>query len=424
MLESPQERILKTLLYPVVLLCAFHACSFAQTYSVLHGFSSSVKSPDGNTPLAGLIRDAEGNLYGTTFSGVELWYGTVFKLDSSGKENILYGFTGGSDGSEPSAGLIQDRQHNLYGTTSAGGQSGCGVLGLGCGVVFKLSPGGKFTVLYTFTGGADGAAPLAALVRDGAGNLYGTTSQGGSAGCVSSVRSGCGTVFKLSQNGKLTVLHSFTGNGSDGGIPLARLLRDESGNLYGTASVGGSFSSIRCLSLGGCGTVFRISAKGKFSVLDTFQGYPSGENPTAGLIRDSKGNLYGTSGGGPNYTGQIFKLDRSGRETVLYSFSAYPSPDGAGPAGLVRDADGNFYGTAAAGGAGFQNCPGIGCGTVFKLDSSGKFTVLAALGTGTTPGSVPQSGVILDHEGYLYGTGSGNTCKLGLDCGEVFKIVP
>jgi uncharacterized repeat protein (TIGR03803 family) len=417
---------LKTLLYSVVLLCAFHAYSFAQTYSVLHGFSTFVKSPDGNTPLGGLIRDRGGNLYGTTYSGVELWYGTVFKLDSSGKETILYSFTGGSDGSQPSAGLIQDREHNLYGTASAGGQSGCGVLGLGCGVVFKLSPSGKFTVLYTFTGGADGAAPLAALVRDEAGNLYGTTSQAGSAGCASSVRSGCGTVFKLGRNGKLTVLHSFTGSGSDGGIPLAGLLRDEPGNLYGTASVGGSFSTARCQSLGGCGTVFRISGKGKFSVLYAFQGYPiDGEAPTAGLIRDSKGNLYGTSGGGPNYSGQIFKLDRAGRETVLYNFSAYPSPDGAGPAGLVRDAAGNFYGTAAAGGTGsWSNCQGIGCGSVFKLDSSGKLTVLAALGTGTTPGSVPQSGVILDHKGNLYGTGSGNTCKLGLDCGEVFKIVP
>ncbi|MFZ0817323.1 MAG: choice-of-anchor tandem repeat GloVer-containing protein [Candidatus Sulfotelmatobacter sp.] len=270
---------------------------------------------------------------------------------------------------------------------------------------------------------------VAALVRDETGNLYGTASQGGFAGCASSVRSGCGTVFKLSPEGKLTVLHRFTGTGTDGGIPLAGLILDETGDLYGTASVGGSFSTARCVSLDGCGTIFKIGEKGKFSVLYSFLGSPiDGATPTAELIRDSKGNLYGASNDGLNYTGEIFKLSPAGHETVLYSFATYPSPDGAGPSRLVRDAEGNFYGTAAGGGTGGINstglCPGMGCGTVFKLDPAGNLTVLADLGSAEAPGSVPKSGVILDHEGNLYGVGTGTNCKLGVDCGEVFKIAP
>jgi uncharacterized repeat protein (TIGR03803 family) len=412
----------------VVIVCALQVCSVAQTYSVLHSFSP-YPSTDGNTPLGALIRDTEGNLYGTTYGGGDSNFGTVYKVDSSGNESILYSFTGGTDGGWPSAGLIHDAEGNVYGTASSGGQAGCGALGFGCGVVFRISRGGKFTVLHAFTGGADGAAPVAALVRDEAGNLYGTASQGGSAGSVSSVRSGCGTVFKLSPEGKLTVLHSFSGTGSDGGIPLAGLILDETGNLYGTASVGGSFSTARCMGLGGCGTVFRIGEKGKFSVLYSFLGSPiDGATPTAELIRDSRGNLYGSSNDGLNYSGEIFKLSPAGHETVLYSFAAYPSPDGAGPSRLVRDAEGNLYGTAAGGGTGGINstglCPGVGCGTVFKLDSSGNLTVLADLGSGEAPGSVPKSGVILDHEGNLYSVGTGTNCKLGVDCGEVFKIAP
>jgi len=412
----------RALVYSALLLLAFQANSIAQTYSILHGFSG-YPSSDGIYPLGSLLHDGAGNLYGMTYSGGNFYYGTVYKLDASGNESILYNFTGGTDGAWPSAGLVQDWQHNLYGTTSAGGQAGCGASRSGCGVVFKLSPSGKFTVLYTFTGGADGAAPKAALVREATGNLYGTTSQAGTAGCGSG---GCGTVFKLATNGTLTVLHSFSGS-TDGGVPLAGLLRDGAGNLYGTASVGGSLSTSHCMSLSGCGTVFEVSATGKFSVLYSFLGYPSdGDAPTAGLLRDSQGNLYGSAGDGANGAGMIFKLDSTGHETVLHNFAGYPWPEGEGASGLVRDSKGNFYGTAAAGGIGGFNsyCPGVGCGTVFKLDTLGNLTVLANLGTVEAPGSDPQSGVILDHQGNLYGTGVGTTCKTYGDCGEVFKIVP
>jgi len=359
----------KTLLYSLVLLTAFHSYSAAQTYSALHNFPG-YPSTDGIYPLGSLIRDGQGTLYGTTYGGGFSYVGAVYKVDSSGNESILYNFTGGADGEWPQAGLVEDTDHTLYGTASAGGQSGCGARGHGCGVVFKLSAGGEFSVLHTFTGGADGAIPVSPLIRDGEGNLYGTASQGGSAGCVSNVSSGCGTVFKLSPKGELTVLHSFTGN-SDGGAPLAGLLRDEAGNLFGTASIGGSFARARCKSLGGCGTVFRISDQGKFSVLYRFKGYPvDGDYPTAGLIRDSKGNLFGASNDSPYQSGEIFKLDQTGHETVLFVFPGYPWPDGASSSTLVRDAKGNFYGTSGVGGTGgWQGGYCLsGCGTVFKLD--------------------------------------------------------
>jgi len=163
--------------------------------------------------------------------------GVVFKLDTTGKEIVLHSFTGGADGAAPStaAGLVRDNAGNLYGTTFTGGQGKCPS---GCGVIFKLSTTGKVTVLHSFTGGADGAGPEAGLVRDIVGNLYGTTSSGGNLACGGG--SGCGVVFKLDTTGKETVLHRFTG-GKDGAIPAGRLVRDNAGNLYGTAQLRGAF---------------------------------------------------------------------------------------------------------------------------------------------------------------------------------------
>jgi len=298
--------------------------------AVLYRFS---RVSDGLYPLAGLVRDAAGNLYGTANQGGASNWGTVFKLDTTGSVTVLHSFTGGTDGSFPGAGLIWDAAGNLYGTTSAGGASNGGT-------VFKLDATGTETVLYSFTG-MDGKNPVAGLVRDAAGNLYGTTQLGGAFDL--------GTVFKLDTTGVETVLHSF--HGRDGGYPYCSLVRDAAGNFYGTTNGGGA---------SGQGTVFKVNGTGRETVLYSFTGQLDGEYLYAGLVRDPAGNLYGTTyAGGDSKVGTVFKLDTTGAETVLYSFTG--GADGSSPqAGLIRDAAGNLYGTTVGGGT-------FGGGTVFKL---------------------------------------------------------
>jgi len=195
--------------------------------TLLHSFAGS---PDAGQPEAGLIRDAAGNFYGTTNYGGESGYGTVFKMDASGNVTVLYSFTGGADGSEPRAALIRDAAGNLYGTTFLGGGQ------YPYGVVFKLDTKGKETVLYTFTGGTDGGNPTADLVGDAAGNLYGTTDYGGSG----QGENGFGVIFELNKSGDEQSLYQFTG-GADGADPIAGLVRDPAGNLYGTDTEGGAY---------------------------------------------------------------------------------------------------------------------------------------------------------------------------------------
>jgi uncharacterized repeat protein (TIGR03803 family) len=299
-------------------------------------------------PLGALIRDAAGNLYGTASDYDEYAPGALFKVDPAGNCTALYNFSGGADGSTPAAALTKDAAGNWYGTAKFGGVPNCGTpIHTGCGTVFMLDPAGNYTVLYSFTGGADGAWPVAALVRDGAGNLYSTASGGGAYGY--------GVVFKLDSAGNYTVLHSFRG-GTDGGGPVAELVRDGAGNLYGTASGGGAY---------GYGVVFKLGAKGKYTVLYHFAGL-DGANPLAGLVRDKSGNLYGTTSGGGAYGGgTVFKLNSTGQETLLYSFTG--GVDGSNPAGrLLLDAAGNLFGTAENGGN-FKCDSRYGCGVVFKI---------------------------------------------------------
>ncbi len=350
----------------LVLVLATAAATQAQTLTVLHSFRNS---PDGAFPFAGLLRDAAGNLYGSTNAGgasgnCSGGCGTVFKLDTSGNETVLYSFKGGNDGATPGFGsLIRDEAGNLYGTTADGGSGGGCSFSFGCGTVFKLDPAGNETVLYSFKGGSDGESPVAGLIMDVAGNLYGTTQDGGSgSGCSF----GCGTVFKLDPAGNFTVLHSFTG-GSDGTQPLAALIFDQAGNLYGTTEEGGSGTCTVINGVSGCGTVFKLDPSGNETVLHTFTGGNDGAAPLfVGLIMDIAGNLYGTTqiGGGSSSCsvgcGTVFKLDTSGNETVLHSFTGSPG-DGAIPrASLIMDKAGNLYGTTSNGGA-------SGFGTVFKL---------------------------------------------------------
>ena len=220
----------------------------SNTVTVLHTFSTLPS--DGASPWGDLIRDAAGNLYGTTSSGGTSNFGTVYRVDAAGTLTILYNFTGAPDGAVPLAGLVQDAGGNFYGTTVNGGVLGgtCGA-NLGCGVVFKLDTTLKETVLYKFTGGADGSSPFAGLIQDTAGNLYGTTTAGGA--------TGNGVVFKLDTSNKESVLHSFTD--ADGSSPQGGLARDAAGNLYGTTIQGGLAGCAMVFGNSDCGVVFKLT---------------------------------------------------------------------------------------------------------------------------------------------------------------------
>jgi uncharacterized repeat protein (TIGR03803 family) len=380
----------------------------AQTYKVLYSFTDL----DGAAPYAGLIRDSAGNLYGTTDLGGEILTcsggcGVVFKVDPNDNETVLISFKGPpTDGENPYyAGLVRDTAGNLYGTTYyGGGSSNCPG---GCGLVFKLDKNGKETVLHTFAG-KDGEHPYAGLIVDTLGNLYGTSAGGAF---------GFGAVFKLDKTDKESVLYSFKG-GSKGQVPEASLIRDTAGNLYGTTYSGGINACAN-----GCGTVFKLDKTGKASVLYSFKGGTDGASPVAGLVRDSAGNLYGTTVNGginacTNRCGTVFKVDKSGHESVLYRFKG--GSDGGLPyAGLVRDAAGNLYGTTYSGGA-------HQLGAVFKVDKTGHESVLYSF-PGGSDGGLPYAGLIRDAAGNLYGTASffgTPSTNCGSGCGVVFRLTP
>jgi len=354
-----------------------------QTYTVLHSFSGA----DGASPYAGLTLDSAGNLYGTTLQGGAFGAGTVFKLDSAGNESVLHSFTGGADGGSPRAGVILDSASNLYGTTANGGASNLGT-------VFKLDQSNQETVLHNFGVGHDGRSPWGGLLLDSVGNLYGTTVGGGAYNW--------GTIFRVNPNGSETVIRSFTGV-ADGADPRAELIRDSAGNFYGTTLEGGIAP--------GWGTIFKLDPSGTKTVLYSFAG-GNGRYPWGGLVRDSKGNLYGTTSGGGNRLdyGTVFKLNKFGKKAVLHRFTG--GADGYWPvAGLVRDPAGNLYGTTLSGGTSRG-------GTVFKLDPARTETVLHTF-TGRNDGGRPNAGLIQDSAGNLYGTASeGGTNNLGV----VFKI--
>ncbi len=305
--------------------------------TVIYRFSP----PDGTNPYAGFVFDSAGNLYGTTSDGGAEGGGTVFKIDPSGYETVLDSFSP-SDGINPMGGVVFDSAGNLYGTTAHGGSgvdcyygSGDG----GCGTVFKLDPYGNYSVLHTFGSSPDdGKNPAAGLVIDPADNLYGTTYGGGS--------TGNGSVFKLDPSGNYSMLHSFAGGGYGWG-PYASLLRDSAGNLYGTTQAGGDATT--CLTFG-CGTVFKIDPSGNETVLHSFDYHDGGGiGPVAGLIMDPAGNLYGTTEWGGSDGGTVFKLDPYGSYSVLHTFTG---SDGENPeAGLLMDPSGNLYGTTSHGGS-------------------------------------------------------------------------
>lgn len=401
----------------LVLFATFAASLMpAQTLRVLHGFNDT---PDGSAPWAGLVRDAAGNLYGTTTLGGEYGYGMVFKVAKRGTSWILYPLYNfpqpgqGGDGAEPNAPVIIGPDGSLYGTTTMGGNN--------YGTVFKLTPTAHVcqtticpwneTILYRFSGGSDGANPYSPVVLDAAGNIYGTTQSGGSADQ--------GTVFKLTRSGSgwtETVLYSFTGN-PDGSQPESGLLLDGAGNLYGTTADGGANAS---------GTVFELVSSGggwAENILYSF-GAQDGYAPFGGLIFDRAGNIYGTTAYSYVGNGTVFELSPSGGQwnfTTLY-FLTSGAPTVPGPVGtLLLDTHGNLYGTTFEGG--LAGCGlGFGCGTVFELSpGSGDWTYnLLYQYSGGSDGGFPVDGLVSDPQGNLYGSGWGGN----LGNGVVFEWTP
>jgi len=388
----------------------------ASTYTVLYNFKGG---RDGLGPDAGLVFDAAGNLYGPTYRGgvgcTGDGCGTVFELTPSNgkwKESVLLRFTTRMPGDLPTAGLILDAQGNLYGTASS-------ALG-GNGMVFKLTPGanGKWrvSVLHALTGGKDGQEPWGGLILDSAGNLYGTTAFGGGYGsCKGYSQTYCGTVFELSppstKGGKWRekILYRFKG-GRDGRNPFASLILDAAGNLYSTTSAGGAY---------GGGTVFKLThgSNGKWteSVLHNFDVGMDGVAPFSGLVFDKAGNLYGTTyAGGGSHFGIVFELTPSSdgwKETVIHTFQG--GSDGGNPyCGLIFDSAGNLYGTTSGA---LTN----GSGTVYKLTpgSDGAWTETVIYGFSGGNGSVAP--LILDSAGNLYGTAGGGTYSFGV----VFEVL-
>jgi uncharacterized repeat protein (TIGR03803 family) len=319
------------------------ALAQAQTFTILYSFTGG---SDGGNPDAGVILDSDGNIYGTSAYGGDLTCqpgygcGVVFKLNTVGRETVLHRFSG-PDGELPRAPLVRDSKGNIYGTTYFGGSANCSYP---CGIVFKIGTAGEETVLYSFTGGSDGCNPSQGLIRDKAGNLYGTTSSCGS--------SGYGTIFKVDNAGKFTLLHSFAGYPSDGGQPLSgHLTMDKSGNIYGVTSLGGS---IDCQQDGyGCGMLYKLTKNRKLTVLYSFAGGATdGCNPLGSVVQDKAGNFYGTTSDcGSNNYGTIWKANMTGKEIIIHNFAG-GSSDGCTPYdGVTRDSRGNLYGVATYCGA-------------------------------------------------------------------------
>jgi len=398
---KPVLAVLMRLLWAAVLLLPTFGAHAGVVSTSLYSFTGT----NGATPYAGLVLGKDGNFYGTTYSGGETnyngltstdGYGTVFKISTNGVLTHLYSFTGTNDGGDPYAALVQGSDGNFYGSTIYGGTNDLGTL-------FKISTNGALTSLYSFTGGNDGYSTHVGPVQGSDGYFYGTTPNGGNINLNNGF--GFGTVFKISTNGALTILYSFTG-GTDSTYPDALVLGSD-GNFYGTT--GGDFPN-------GWGTIFRMTTEGALSTLYSFTG-TNGWNPN-GLVLGSDGNLYGTTGIGGTYASQfsdgygtVFKISTNGALTSLYSFTG--GNDGEYPVGgLVQGNDGNFYGATQYGGTN-------NVGTVFQIRTNGVLTSLYSFSYGNH-GYSPNGGLVQSNDGSFYGTTASGGGPGGV--GTVFRL--
>jgi uncharacterized repeat protein (TIGR03803 family) len=358
----------------------------ATTLTTLWPFTNGA---DGGNPQSTLVQGSDTNFYGTTSGGGAHGFGTVFQVTPAGVLTNLHVFGGTNDGGASVAGMVFGVDGNLYGTTSAGGSNNVGG-------VFKITTSGTLTPLWQFSNGPDGGTPAGGVVQGLDGNFYGTTGTGGS--------NHMGTVFSITSSGSLTTLWQFSG-GSDGGQPAAGLVQGIDSNFYGTTSVGGTNSSL--------GTVFKITSAGTLTTLHRFTGTSTdAAYPFAGLVQGNDNNFYGTTfGGGISGNGVVFRITPLGVYTNLWRFTG--GADGANPVSPVIQAiDGNLYGVTSDGGTNEE-------GNVFRLTSAGTLTSLWQF-SGGNDGSFPESGLLQGSDGNFYGETLDGGAALE---GTVFKLV-
>ena len=375
-----------------IALCAAPSSGcYAGNFKKIYQFPSNAS--EGKQPSGELALGADGNFYSTTYSGGASGKGTVYKVTPQGQHTLLYSFAGEPDGAGPYGSVVIDKAGNLYGTTALGGTQNLGT-------VFKLAPDGTETILHSFAGSpSDGSNPQSTLTIDEAGNLYGATVNGGS-------NSSDGTIFKVSGAGEETIIYSF--DYEHGYQPQGRLFLDADGSLYGTAASGGKFFN---------GTAFKLKPDGGFKVLHDFgkNRATDGATPYSGLVLGRGGYFYGiTAGGGMSDEGTVYRLKRDGSESLVHSFSG---TDGQEPLSeLVVGANGDLYGTTSLGGKRPKN------GVVFKLAPSGQGRVIHNFKG--MDGSEPYSGLVFDASGTLYGVTTGNGPRAPVNSGTIFSIVP
>jgi uncharacterized repeat protein (TIGR03803 family) len=366
--------------------------------TVLYSFARVAKTPTPFPPFtSGLVRDSDGNLYGAfAFTKLPAPGGVVYKINATNQYSVLHQFRFNADGFDPQPGLVLDAAGNLYGTTTEGGPANSGV-------IYKIDPTGAETVLYQFPGGTKGSYPYGGVIIDSADNLYGTTINADTGSPTTP-----GDLYKLSAAGQKTVLSKA------GPTPYSLVARDASGNFYWTDFTGWVL---------GCGAVLKLDSTGNRTVLWEYKQRPDGCGPYSGVTLDSSGNLYGTTERGGVYGyGTLYKIDTSGRYSQFYSFTG--GIDGGSPSSsVIVDAAGNLYGTTQRGGADHF-------GVVYKVDPSGHQTTLYTF-TGGTDGANPDSALVFDSSGNLYGTsqqgGDLSACRTpqyggGAGCGVVYKL--
>jgi uncharacterized repeat protein (TIGR03803 family) len=383
----------------------FASFGSAQTLSVLYNFGSASGDPL-NPQFGAIAQGRDGNLYTTAPNGgvdgadggTPVCCGAAFKITPDGTLTTLHDFTGGVDGGTPTDGLTLGTDGNLYGTTLFGGANNYGT-------IFKITPQGDLTTLYSFTDGMDGAYPNSAPIEGANGEFYGTTSEGGVTTCEDG--DGCGTLYKITSAGAFTTFFQFD---SSNGYGPTSLTLGTNGDFYGIAT-------------GSTGLVvfFKITPAAKLTILHTFTNTESVLTP---LVQGSDGNFYGVSDTGPGTHGHglVFKLTPSGKFTNLHSMS--PTSDGEEPVGLMQATDGNFYGVNAYGGPANSACEGVSCGTLFQITSAGDFSVLYYFNS--TNGGVPEVAPLQHTSGVFYadteigGSGTLNACSAN-GCGVFYS---
>jgi uncharacterized repeat protein (TIGR03803 family) len=380
----------------LLLVASTAAPSPAQTFKTLYNFCSKTSGgycTDGQNPNTTMVQGPSGSLYGTTFYGGPGNYGTIFKIATTGRLTTIYNFcslAACADGTQPDGGLVLAPNGSFYGITNTGGA-------YGFGTVFKITPAGKLTTLHSFNQ-TDGAYPETGLILATNGNLYGTTNSGGAYGT--------GAAFEITPSGTFSPLYSLCDNGAlcENGDSPNGLMQAADGNFYGTAyDGGGSFTVNECDPYSGGGSAFQLTPSGTFTLLVSEFCQPNGFYPNSPLVQAANGNLYGTTaagGDGSNTgSGTFYEMTTTGSPISWYGFCLQTGcPDGSTPQALILATDGNFYGTTYSGGA------NSALGTIFEITPTGQLTTLHTFANTGTGGVNPVGALLLDTSGTFYGT--------------------